>query len=201
MRSFTVLTWAAICSPTVFAKNATITLTPAATGFDSDNAAWIYAASPVLLANDGSAADGGFRTFSTSNSTVSTTFIERSHVRTGRTKIAVPVYDVGGRDIIFNVPSPNSVIRAYDVATGEEVAGSRKYQLGDWSVARVWRSQESGENYVFLFGKKLVVQFLIRDGEDDLEILEVSSSTADCSLSPAVLSRSHLTGSILSHSY
>ena len=176
MRSLTGFTWAAACLPAMLAQNATITLAPAATGFDTDNAALIYASPPFLLANDGSAADGGFRTFSVPNSTNSTSFSERSHERSGRTKIAVPVYDVGGRDVIFNIPSPNSVIRAYDVATGKEVAGSRKYQLGDWSVARSWRSQESGESYMFLFGKKTVVQFLIRSKDNDLQVLEVSSS-------------------------
>ncbi|KAF3036006.1 hypothetical protein E8E11_004406 [Didymella keratinophila] len=175
MRSLFGLTWASACLPAVFAQNATITLAPAATGFDSDNVALIYASLPILLANDGSAADGGFRTFSGSNSTNSTSFTERSHERSGRTKIAVPVYDVGGRDVILNIPSPNSIIRAYDVATGEEVAGSRKYQLGDWSVARSWRSRESGENYVFLFGKKMAVQFLVRDKDSDLQILEVQT--------------------------
>lgn len=167
------LTLAATLLPAALAQNATIKLNPAAIGFDSDNAALIYASSPILLANDGSAADGGFRTFSTLNSTNSTSFTERSHERSGRTKIAIPVYDVGGRDIIFNIPSPNSVIRAYDVATGSEIPGSRRYQLGDWSVARNWRSQTSGENYVFLFGKKMVVQFLVRGDNDDVQILEV----------------------------
>ncbi|KAF3034514.1 hypothetical protein E8E12_005713 [Didymella heteroderae] len=175
MKPFAGLTWAAAWLPAVFAQNATITLAPAATGFDSDNAALIYASSPILLANDGSAANGGFRTFSIPNSTNSTSFDVRSHEKSGRTKIAVPIYDVGGRDVIFNIPSPNSVIRAYDVATGDEVMGSRKYQLGDWSVARNWRSQTSGENYVFLFGKKMVVQFLIRGDNDSLQILEVQT--------------------------
>lgn len=167
------LTWAAALLPVTFAQNATIPLTPAATGFDSDNAALIYAPSPILLANDGSAADGGFRTFSVSNSTNSTSFTERSHERSGRTKIAIPVYDVGGRDVIFNIPSPNSIIRLYDVLDGSEIAGSRKYQLGDWSVARNWRSPTSGENYVFLFGKKKVVQFLVRGDGNDAQVLEV----------------------------
>lgn len=174
MKTFTrSLTCAAVLLPAVLAQNATISLAPAATGFDSDNAALIYASSPILLANDGSAADGGFRTFVAGNSTNSTTLTERSHERSGRTKIAIPVYDVGGRDVIFNIPSPNSIIRAYDVATGRELAGSRKYQLGDWSVARNWRSQSSGENYVFLFGKKMVVQFIVRGEGDNVQILEV----------------------------
>lgn len=167
------LIWATAFWPIAIAQNATIRLAPAATGFDSDNAAFIYANVPILLANDGSAADGGFRTFAFSNSTNTTFFAERSHERSGRTKIAIPVYDVGGRDVIFNIPSPNSVIRLYDVSSGSEVAGSRKYHLGDWSVARNWRSQTSGENYVFLFGKKKVVQFLIRGDASDAQVLEV----------------------------
>ncbi|KAF1928333.1 thermostable phytase [Didymella exigua CBS 183.55] len=175
MKDLMKCTWVAALLPAAFAQNASITLAPAATGFDSDNAALIYTSLPILLANDGSAAEGGFRTFSASNSINATTFSERSHEISGRTKIAVPVYDVGGRDIIFNIPSPNSIIRAYDIATGSEVAGSRKYQLGDWSVARHWRSQTSGENYVFLFGKKTVVQFLIRGDGDNLQILEVQT--------------------------
>lgn len=180
MKNFTKsFTWAAVLLPVALAQNATITLTPAATGFDSDNAALIYApSSPILLANDGSAADGGFRTFAVSNSTNSTSFVERSHEKSGRTKIAIPVYDVGGRDVIFNIPSPNSIIRAYDVKSGVEIEGSRKYALGDWSVARSWRSQTSGENYVFLFGKKMVVQFLMKGEGDNVQILEVRATIA-----------------------
>jgi len=170
------LPWATALIPVAFAQNATISLTSAAIGFDSDNAALIYSSSPILLANDGSAADGGFRTFSASNSTNSTSFSERSHEKSGRTKIAIPLYDVAGRDVIFNIPSPNSVIRAYEVESGNEIPGSRKYQLGDWSVARSWRSQTSGENYVFLFGKKMVVQFLVRGDGDDVQVLEVFPS-------------------------
>lgn len=183
MKAFTrSIICAATLLPVALAQNATVNLTPAATGFDSDNAAFIYASPPILLANDGSAADGGFRTFSSSNYTNSTSLIEGSHERSGRTKIAIPVYDVAGRDVIFNIPSPNSIIRAYDVATGSEIAGSRKYQLGDWSVARNWRSQTSGENYVFLFGKKMVVQFLVRGAGDYVHVIEVGSTSVIISL-------------------
>jgi 3-phytase len=210
MKTRTSLTLAAALLSVAFAQNATITLTPAATGFDSDNAALIYASSPILLANDGSAANGGFRTFSASKFRNLTSFTERLHEKSGRTKIAIPIYDVGGRDVIFNVPSPDSIIRAYDVATGLEVAGSQKYQLGDWSVARSWRSQTSGEDYVFLFGKKMVVQFLIRPDGDGLQIIEVSSLTSTilercCLLWPILANESctphsHLPGSNLPHS-
>lgn len=163
------LAWVTALLPLATAQNATITLVPVATGFDSDNAAFYYARSPVLIANDGSAADGGFRTFSTSNSTA---FKEVAHLKTGRSKIAIPVYDVGGRDVVMNIPAPDSILRVFNAETMEEVGSARKKQLGDWSVARTWRSQTSGENYIFLFGKKMVVQLLIRD-KGGVEILEV----------------------------
>ena len=155
------------------AQNATIKLQPVATAFDSDNAAFYYAQSPLLVGNDGSAADGGFRTFSTSNSTA---FKELSHQKTGRSKIVIPVYDVGGRDVIVNIPAPDSIFRAFDTRDMKEITSARKKQLGDWSVARVWRSQVSGENYIFLFGKKMVVQLLIKDENGDVEILEVGQN-------------------------
>jgi 3-phytase len=163
--------WATAFLSLVTAQNATIELQPIATDFDSDNAAFYYAQSPLLIGNDGSAADGGFRTFSTSNST---RFKEVSHQKTGRSKVVVPVYDVGGRDVIVNIPAPDSIFRAFEATDMKEITSARKNQLGDWSVARVWRSQISGENYIFLFGKKMVVQLLIRDRDDDVEFLEVS---------------------------
>jgi 3-phytase len=152
------------------AQNATVKLQPVDTKFDSDNAVFYYAQSPLLIGNDGSAADGGFRAFSTSNVTA---FKELSHQKTGRSKIVVPVYGVGGRDVIINIPAPDSILRAFDARDMKEITSARKKQLGDWSVARVWRSQASGENYIFLFGKKMVVQLLVRGKNDDVEILEV----------------------------
>ncbi|KNG51833.1 hypothetical protein TW65_01025 [Stemphylium lycopersici] len=164
--------WAATIVSFVSAQDANITLVPAAIGFEGDNTGFVYGATPRLVVNDGSAADGGFRAFSFSNGT---TLAETSHKRTGRSKIAVPVYGIGGRDLIVNIPAPDSLIRIFDAATGEKVVSNDKKQLGDWSTACVWRSQKSGESYIFLFGKKMVVQFLIRGKEEGVEILEVQT--------------------------
>ncbi|CAN9272706.1 unnamed protein product [Alternaria alternata] len=166
------LTWAGVIVPFVAAQNANVTLVPAATGFENDNTEFIYGKSPLLVANDGSAADGGFRTFSVSNTS---SFTEKSHQKTGRSKIAVAVQDVGGRDLIVNIPAPDSLIRIFDAKNGTEVKSNDKKQLGDWSTACVWRSQKSGESYIFLFGKKMVVQFLIRSSKAQVEILEVQT--------------------------
>lgn len=156
----------------VAAKDANVTLVPAATGFEGDNTAFVYGNSPLLVANDGSAADGGFRVFSVANMPP---FKQKLHEKTGRSKYVVPVYDVGGRDVLINIPAPDSLTRVFDAESGKEVDSNNRIQLGDWSTACVWRSQKSGESYVFLFGKKMVVQSLVRveDDDDDLEILEV----------------------------
>lgn len=152
------------------ARDANITLVPAATGFEGDNTGFVYGTSPRLVVNDGSAANGGFRAFSVSNGT---SFAEKIHEKSGRSKIAVPVHDIGGRDLIINIPAPNSLIEVFDAQTGKKLTKDNKKQLGDWSTACTWRSDKSGESYVFLFGKKKAVQFLIRGAKDELEVLEV----------------------------
>ncbi|CAI6334343.1 unnamed protein product [Periconia digitata] len=156
------------------AQNANITLAPAATGFEADGASFYYASNPLVLANDGSAADGGFRVF---NAGANSSWSQTSHLKTGRSKIITPVYDVGGRDLLLNIPAPDSVLRAFEVSENG-VAGveqARKKFLGDWSTLCVWRSAKSGENYGFLFGKKQVVQFLVRGTENSTEILEIQT--------------------------
>ncbi|KAG9193680.1 3-phytase [Alternaria panax] len=170
------LTWASVVFPFVAAQNVSVTLAPAATGFESDNTDFIYGKLPLLVANDGSAADGGFRTFSVSNTS---SFAERSHQRTGRSKIAVAVHDIDGQDLIVNIPAPDSLIRVFDATSGKEVESNDKKQLGDWSTACVWRSQKSGESYIFLFGKKMVVQFSIRSIKKRVGILQVQTFPVD----------------------
>lgn len=155
----------------VSAQVANFTLVPAAVGFEGDNTGFVYGASPILVVNDGSAADGGFRTFAVSKSTP---FKATSHQKAGRSKIAVPVHDIGGRDIIINIPAPDSLIRVFDAQTRKKVDSNDKKQLGDWSTACVWRSQKSGETYLYLFGKKMAAQLLVRANKKDVEILEVS---------------------------
>ncbi|KAH7396393.1 hypothetical protein BKA66DRAFT_409746 [Pyrenochaeta sp. MPI-SDFR-AT-0127] len=166
------LTLASTIVSFVAAQDANITLVPAGTGFEGDNTAFVYGQSPLVVANDGSAADGGFRIFSVSNSTP---FEQKIHEKSGRSKFAVPVYDVGGRDILINIPAPDSRIRVFDAESGKKVDSNDKTALGDWSTACVWRSQKSGDSYLFIFGKKMAVQFLVRDDDEDVEILEVQT--------------------------
>lgn len=162
--------WAVANLSFISAADANVTLTPAATEFEADNTAFYYSASPLLLANDGSAADGGFGVFNVGKTTP---FTQKSHQKTGRSKVVVPVNDVGGRDVFVTIAAPDSIMRVFDAESVEEIKDARKKILGDWSTLCVWRSEKSGEPYLFLFGKKKVVQLLVRGKKKDIKILEV----------------------------
>jgi 3-phytase len=154
-----------------FAKNVNITLNPAAVGFEADNTAFYYSSSPLLIANDGSAAEGGFRVLDAKRTSQ---WAEVAHLKTGRSKFAVPVYDIGGRDIVVTIAATDSVMRAFETKGLAEIKDARKYILGDWSTLCGWRSVLSGNSYLFLFGKKMVVQLLVRSQKNKgVQILEV----------------------------
>lgn len=166
--------WAFAQGVLVSAVDVNLTVVPAAVGFKGDNTGFVYACSPLLVVNDGSAADGGFREFAFSNST---RLEQRVHRKTGRSKVALPIHDIAERNLIINIPAPDSVIRTFDAETGKKVDSNEKTQLGDWSTACVWHSRKSGEQYFFLFGKKMVVQFLAREKKGKTELLEVYTLT------------------------
>ncbi|KAH3965906.1 hypothetical protein HBH51_146780 [Parastagonospora nodorum] len=166
------LLWVSTVFAVASAQSVNLTLVPVATGFKDENTGFVYGGSPILVANDKSADDGGFRTFAVAPPPI---FKQIAHQKTGRSKVVVPVHDIGGRDLIINIPSPDSLIRVFDTKTGKKVDSNDKIQLGDWSTACVWRSQKSGASYLFLFGKSKVVQFLIRDKKKDVEIVEVQT--------------------------
>ncbi|KAH7135152.1 hypothetical protein B0J11DRAFT_564558 [Dendryphion nanum] len=172
MRSVRAYVWALASLSLTAAKDANITLSAGAVGFEPDNTAFYYGSTPLLIANDGSAADGGFRTFDASKAAP---FPQKSHKKTGRSKIALPVYDIGGRDLIVNIPVPDSILRTFDAKTQEEIKDARKKILGDWSTLCGWKSLKSGNQYLFLLGKKMVVQLLVRSQKKDIEILEIQT--------------------------
>ncbi|KAF2186304.1 thermostable phytase [Zopfia rhizophila CBS 207.26] len=154
------------------ARDANITLVPAATGFEADNTAFYYSSLPLLLTNDGGAASGGFRVFSVGNSTSLT---QRAHEKTGRSKVVVPVYDASERDVFVTIAAPDSIMRVFDADSIKEIPEARKKVLGDWSSLCTWQSSKSGNRYLFLFGKQQIVQFLVRSQDEDIEILEVQT--------------------------
>ena len=127
---------------------------------DSDWSAIYYGKSfqdSLLVGNDGSAATGGFATFSLAD------MHEVARRTPGRTKAAGVMYDVGqkGKDLIVSIAATDSVIRVYDI-DGTEIPSARKDALGDWDALCTWRSQ-SGGHYFYLIGKKQAWQFLVRE--------------------------------------
>ncbi|ORY01421.1 hypothetical protein BCR34DRAFT_493881 [Clohesyomyces aquaticus] len=152
------------------ARSVNVNLVPAATGFEPDNTVFYYSTNPFLLSNDGGAESGGYLVFDLSNTSSLT---EKSYQKTGRSKVIAPVYSIGSRDLFVTIAAPDSIMRVFDATTITEIPRARKKILGDWSNLCAWRSSDSGQQYLFLFGKKQVVQLLVRTHHQDPELVEI----------------------------
>lgn len=138
---------------------------------ESDNSAVYQSSSnPLLLGNDGSAATGGFRVWSLNGFSPLT---EVSSKATGRSKLATTVYDVGEKDLIITISQPNNVLQVFDINGFQDIKEAAKASIGDWSASCTWKSLKSGSQYFYIFGKKQVIQYLIR-ADKSYEIVEVS---------------------------
>ncbi|KAI0431951.1 hypothetical protein F5Y09DRAFT_174985 [Xylaria sp. FL1042] len=157
-------------------------------GIDSKFTATVYnKTSPILVGNDGGAASGGFRTFVFNNGTYLT---ETKHETPGRTKLVATVYSVGGRDLIVTIAQPDSFFRLYDASTVEQIGEPFARTLGDWSALCVWQSQSSGEHYLYLFGKKQAIHFLLRVVHREFEIVEIQTFETPVEASSCAVSSS-----------
>lgn len=124
---------------------------------------------PLLLGNDGGAASGGYHAWDlNSDSPLS----EVKSMITGRTKIITTVYNVTGQDYAITIAMPDSIIRVYELPDFTEIESAHVTMLGDWAAMCSWRTK-SLNDYVFLFGKSVVVQYLVRPTKDSIELVEV----------------------------
>lgn len=137
---------------------------------ESDWSAVYYSSPPLLLGNDGSTATGGVRAWSLDGPQPLT---EVSAWNFGRTKLVTTVYGIGERDLIVTIAQTDSVFHLLDAVGGSEIEDARKTALGDWSSLCAWKSPESGNQYIYLFGKDQGVQYLIRPKDQDPEMVEV----------------------------
>jgi 3-phytase len=157
-------------------------------GIDSEFTAVVYNnTSPILIGNDGGAASGGFRTFTISSRPNLT---ETHHETPGRTKLVTTVYGIEDKDLIVTIAQPDSFFRLYDATTAEQIGEPLARTLGDWSALCVWRSQSSGEQYLYLFGKKQATQFLIRRAQGSIEIVEIQTFETPVEASSCAVSSS-----------
>ncbi|KAI0914187.1 hypothetical protein F4823DRAFT_393475 [Ustulina deusta] len=155
---------------------------------DSDFTATVYnKTGPVLIGNDGGAKSGGFRAFAINNGTYLT---ETKHEVPGRTKLVATVHGVGGRDLIVTIAQPDSFFRLYDASTVEQIGEPLARTLGDWSALCAWRSQTSGEQYLYLFGKKQAIQFSLRAAYQSVQIVEIQTFETPVEASSCAISSS-----------
>ena len=145
----------------------------------SDKVAWFYptpsinASGVQLVGNDG-AATGGFdiwRVAPDSNGTLSNPIVHK----TGRTKLIHIVYSVAGKDWVATLAQSDSFLRLFDMGTQSELDSARTKVWGDYSAMCGWRAP-SGAQYIYIFGKKTVKVYLLQDGSDRVNVLEVCPS-------------------------
>lgn len=139
---------------------------------ESDWASVYYSKTqPLLLGNDGSATGGWLAWQLDSTTPLSQVHAERPG---RRTKLVTPIYGskTGENDLIVSIGQPDSIIRVWEVPSFREVNSARVVALGDWSALCSWKST-SGDDYLYLFGKKQAKLFLARRKHGRVEIVEV----------------------------
>ncbi|CAM1511964.1 Fc.00g094770.m01.CDS01 [Cosmosporella sp. VM-42] len=157
------------------------------TDVESDWTAVYYSKSrPMLIGNDGGPDKGGFHVYDLDSESPLSEVTSRV---TGRTKLITTMYDVDGKDLAVTIAQPDSVIRVFEMPNFKHVESADFKALGDWSAICSWKSQ-TGNTYLYLFGKHQGVQFLIRKGKGALKITEIQSFALPFEASGCAVSRS-----------
>ncbi|KAK4186758.1 hypothetical protein QBC35DRAFT_500441 [Podospora australis] len=162
------------CATTVvtpLAVSVNVTLATARNNIESDWTSIYYSKKPLVLGNDGGAASGGIRAWDLDSAPP---LQQIKHLTPGRTKLVTTVYNVGKRDLVVTIAQPDSVIRVYDLPAFVEIQSARFKVLGDWSALCAWKSQTHNQ-YFYLLGKRVGIQFLLRENTGKPEILKVKS--------------------------
>ncbi|KAI8245443.1 3-phytase [Colletotrichum sp. SAR 10_99] len=142
---------------------------------------------PLLLGNDGGAATGGVHAWDLNSDSP---LAEVKTLVTGRTKLVTTVYNVtDNKDFAITIAMPDSVIRVFDVPSFTEIESAQTTLLGDWSALCSWRSK-SLNDYIFLFGKGKAVEYLVRKGKTDIELVEIRNITMPTEFSGCAVSHS-----------
>ncbi|KAI2775755.1 3-phytase [Daldinia loculata] len=173
MRSCYLLATSLAASATTAALEVDLPISAKSGDVESDSIAVFYDDSqPLIVGNDGGASTGGIRLFALDGETPLT---ETAHETPGRTKLVTAVHGVGEKNLVVTIAQPDSFFRLYDASTAEQVGEPLARTLGDWSALCSWKSQSSGEQYLYLFGKKQTVQHLLRENNGTYEIVEIQT--------------------------
>jgi len=142
---------------------------------ESDKVSFYYGKKPLLVGNDGSAGLGGLHVFSPTERSKGR-FLELFSKVTGRTKVVSTVYSIGEEDYLVTFSTPEHLLRFYELPSGKEVKNSEKFILAEFSALCGWRSPQTNAQYIYLFGKKEVRMYLLREQKHGVEAVEVSIS-------------------------
>ncbi|KAF8453198.1 hypothetical protein BDZ91DRAFT_802402 [Kalaharituber pfeilii] len=170
----------------------TLSLSSRTTPIEADKAAVYYppdGTSPsefLFLGNDGSAATGGFRAWTLSVNATSSDMVEAGRFFTRRTKLVNILYDLdgSGTDWALTLSQVDSKFRFFQLPEVTYVSGSApagaptddKVLLGDWSSLCPWRSPDTGNTYLYVFGKREVQVVMVRGRKSAAapEVVEVT---------------------------
>ncbi len=157
------------------AVDVTVPVSALTADVESDWTAVYYSRSkPLLLGNDGAAATGGFHAWNLDTDTP----LAQVHAEvTGRTKLVAAVYGVGGKDLAVTIAQPDSLLRVFELPAFKPVKDAEFSVLGDWSALCPWKA-DSGNQYLYLFGKRQAIQFLIRKSKNSIEIVQASFTSS-----------------------
>ncbi|ROT37182.1 3-phytase [Sodiomyces alkalinus F11] len=143
---------------------------------------------PLLITNDGGTATGGVHVWDIDGGSSP---LERvKSLNPGRTKLSAVVYDVGGRDVLVSIPQTTSMLSVYELPDVEKIQDAGFFALGDWTALCSWKSG-SGNSYLFLFGKRHGVQFLVREKGDSIEIVEIQAFDVPMEFAGCAVSQTH----------
>ena len=137
---------------------------------DADYVATYYSDSePLLIGNDAGAASGGFHVWNIDGESPLESAVDQW---TGRTKLLATLYNVGGKDYFASIPATTSVLSLYELPSASKVEDAGAFALGDWSTICTWKSP-SLNDYIYIFGKREAKQYLVRELDGSLEVVEV----------------------------
>ncbi|KAF2788243.1 thermostable phytase [Melanomma pulvis-pyrius CBS 109.77] len=126
-----------------------------------------YSTPPQLLTTG-----HGFRAFNLID-TVPLPLISHQNFR--RSNRIVPICNIGDRDLFVLVDNTESTLRVLDARTTQEILSASKMGFGGISapILCMWQSNDSGNSYLFLFGKFKVVHMLVKSRwRHDIQMLE-----------------------------
>ncbi|KAK4125847.1 thermostable phytase [Parathielavia appendiculata] len=182
------------------AADVEISVSAVTSEIESDWTSIYYGEKPLLLGNDGSPATGGWLAWSLD----SALSLNQVHAETTgrRTKVVTTIHgredddddEVERTGLVVSIGQPDSILRAWESPGFEEVESARTTVLGDWSALCSWKSP-TGNDYVYLFGKKEAKIFFVHKDDDgdyeDSRFVEIQTfplpvEASGCATSPSL---------------